>query len=229
VEVLSVSTDSRFVHKIWQEEELSKMVDGGVPFPIDPNSDMALNAQTLSIVGTAIDKMLAFTHKVYLPDLLAIALGSVHGLKDKSVSLDLERLRAIRERVETPLVLHGSSGINNSDIAAGIKLGLAKVNIATQLSKAFTGAVREALHIPVIGNGDIRTAGDALRMLEETGCDGVMIARGDLGVHADPNSPLAEGRQSPGPSMAVGCTTTMGAPRFAISSAICSPARLLRT
>ena len=29
-----MSTDSRFVHKIWQEEELSKMVDGGVPFPM---------------------------------------------------------------------------------------------------------------------------------------------------------------------------------------------------
>jgi len=34
VEVLSVSTDSRFTHKIWQEEELSKMVEGGVPFPM---------------------------------------------------------------------------------------------------------------------------------------------------------------------------------------------------
>jgi peroxiredoxin (alkyl hydroperoxide reductase subunit C) len=34
VEVLSMSTDSRFVHKIWQEEELGKMVDGGVPFPM---------------------------------------------------------------------------------------------------------------------------------------------------------------------------------------------------
>jgi peroxiredoxin (alkyl hydroperoxide reductase subunit C) len=34
VEVLSISTDSRFVHKIWQEQELSKMVDGGVPFPM---------------------------------------------------------------------------------------------------------------------------------------------------------------------------------------------------
>ena len=33
-EVLSVSTDSSFVHKIWQEEELSKMVEGGVPFPM---------------------------------------------------------------------------------------------------------------------------------------------------------------------------------------------------
>ena len=34
VEVLSVSVDSHFVHKIWQEEELSKMVDGGVPYPM---------------------------------------------------------------------------------------------------------------------------------------------------------------------------------------------------
>jgi len=31
---LSCSTDSRFIHKIWQEEELSKMVKGGVPFPM---------------------------------------------------------------------------------------------------------------------------------------------------------------------------------------------------
>ena len=34
VDVLAVSTDSRFSHKIWQEEELSKMVPGGVPFPM---------------------------------------------------------------------------------------------------------------------------------------------------------------------------------------------------
>ena len=34
VQVLSMSTDSRFTHKIWQAEELSKMVDGGVPFPM---------------------------------------------------------------------------------------------------------------------------------------------------------------------------------------------------
>jgi peroxiredoxin (alkyl hydroperoxide reductase subunit C) len=34
VEVLAMSTDSRFVHKMWQEHELSKMVDGGVPFPM---------------------------------------------------------------------------------------------------------------------------------------------------------------------------------------------------
>jgi len=34
VEIMAISTDSRFVHKIWQEEELSKMIEGGVPFPM---------------------------------------------------------------------------------------------------------------------------------------------------------------------------------------------------
>ena len=48
-------------------------VVGGVPMPIDLNSDTALNAATLSIMSDSIDKMVAFVDQVYLPDLLAIA------------------------------------------------------------------------------------------------------------------------------------------------------------
>src|SRR3954466_1446422 len=42
-------------------------------------------------------------------------------------------------------------------------------------------AVAEALEIPVLGNGDIKTAEDAIRMLEQTRCEGIMIARGSYG------------------------------------------------
>jgi tRNA-dihydrouridine synthase B len=42
-------------------------------------------------------------------------------------------------------------------------------------------AVAAALEVPVIGNGDVTTAGDVVRMREETGCAGVMIARGSFG------------------------------------------------
>jgi len=78
-------------------------------------------------------------------DTFAVALGSVHGLKTKQISLDLERLKVIRERVSVPLVLHGSSGVSDGDIQQGIAMGLCKINVATQLSQAFTAAVRDSL------------------------------------------------------------------------------------
>ena len=48
-------------------------VVGGVPMPIDLNSDTALNAERLSIIKDSIDRMITFVDQVYLPDLLAIA------------------------------------------------------------------------------------------------------------------------------------------------------------
>ena len=79
-------------------------------------------------------------------DTLAVALGSVHGLKTKRISLDLECLEAIRSRVSIPLVLHGSSGVSDNDIEQGIAMGLCKVNVATQLNQAFTGAICDVLN-----------------------------------------------------------------------------------
>jgi fructose-bisphosphate aldolase, class II len=80
-------------------------------------------------------------------DTLAVALGSVHAIKDKRIELDLDRLKAIREIVDIPLVLHGSSGVMDTYITRGIELGLCKINVATQLNQAFTRAVRSKLAV----------------------------------------------------------------------------------
>ena len=48
-------------------------VVGGIPLPIDLNSDAALNAERLSIIKDSIDRMITFVDQVYIPDLLAIA------------------------------------------------------------------------------------------------------------------------------------------------------------
>ncbi len=64
--------------------------------------------------------------------------------------------------------------------------------------------VKEALSVPVCGNGDVKCAGDALRMLDETGCDEVMVARGAEGnpwIFAQIRA-LLEGREEEPPTVA---------------------------
>jgi fructose/tagatose bisphosphate aldolase len=65
----------------------------------------------------------------------------------RDASLDFDLIGQIRARVPAavPLVLHGSSGVPDSALGKAIIAGMTKINIATQLNKVFTSAVRERL------------------------------------------------------------------------------------
>ncbi len=78
-------------------------------------------------------------------DALAVAVGSSHAMLTRDAVLDLGLIGRIRAAVSVPLVLHGSSGVPDADLAAAVRAGMTKVNVATQLNKAYTAAVRDSL------------------------------------------------------------------------------------
>lgn len=69
-------------------------------------------------------------------DALAVAIGTAHGAYKTKPRLDLKRLMKIRERIDTPLVLHGGSGLSDDDFKGTIRNGITKVNIFTDLCVA---------------------------------------------------------------------------------------------
>jgi fructose-bisphosphate aldolase class II len=78
-------------------------------------------------------------------DALAVAVGSSHAMLTRDAVLDIGLIARIHGAVRVPLVLHGSSGVPDAALAAAIGAGMTKINVATQLNKAFTAAVRESL------------------------------------------------------------------------------------
>jgi ketose-bisphosphate aldolase len=77
-------------------------------------------------------------------DALAVGIGNAHGMYPQAPELDFQRLAQIRETVSVPLVLHGGSGTPTDQLTRAIGLGIAKVNVASELSRAFNAAVAAA-------------------------------------------------------------------------------------
>jgi fructose-bisphosphate aldolase class II len=78
-------------------------------------------------------------------DALAVAVGSSHAMTDRTATLDHDLIRELHLAVPVPLVLHGSSGVPDADLARAVAAGITKVNIGTILNVAYTSAVRATL------------------------------------------------------------------------------------
>ncbi len=78
-------------------------------------------------------------------DALAVAIGSAHGLYKFKPDLDFDLLKELRSLVDARLVLHGGSDLPRDQIRRAVELGITKVNVATDLSGAYTIALRKVV------------------------------------------------------------------------------------
>src|SRR4051794_20257980 len=78
-------------------------------------------------------------------DALAVAVGSSHAMSERTASLDFNLIARLRTAVPVPLVLHGSSGVADSELRKAVHAGMTKINVGTLLNVHFTGAVRAHL------------------------------------------------------------------------------------
>ncbi|VBB04938.1 ketose-bisphosphate aldolase class-ii [Lucifera butyrica] len=76
-------------------------------------------------------------------DALAVAIGTAHGAYKSKPQLDLKRLKEIASTINTPLVLHGGSGLSDEDFKNCINNGIAKVNIFTDINCAAAKAAAD--------------------------------------------------------------------------------------
>ena len=79
-------------------------------------------------------------------DMLAVSFGNVHGIYTQRPRFDFERLAAIRRATGVPLVLHGGSGTPEEDLRRAVSLGIAKVNVASELMRAVRDTLRDPAH-----------------------------------------------------------------------------------
>jgi len=95
-------------------------------------------------------------------DWLSVAIGNIHGAvsqaarsnKKVEAHLNLDHLDLLREATGIPLVLHGGSGVCRADVRAGMKRGLAKVNVGTE--------IRQAYEVALKASGDVAAAQQAV-------------------------------------------------------------------
>jgi ketose-bisphosphate aldolase len=118
---------------VWVEAELA-----GVPGDEDASSDAAAGELTDP------EQAAEFVERTGV-DVLAAAVGTVHGLTTVPMDLDVERIRQIAAVTRVPLALHGASGLTTAELQAAVGAGIAKVNFNAELRRAAVDALAAAL------------------------------------------------------------------------------------
>ncbi len=91
---------------------------------------------------TTVEEAVEFVNKTK-PDALAIACGTAHGFYTKEPKVNFEVIRNIRVATDTPLVLHGGTGVPLEQITQAVEFGMNKVNFDSELKQAFIGSIMD--------------------------------------------------------------------------------------
>ncbi|WP_017378828.1 class II fructose-bisphosphate aldolase [Paenisporosarcina sp. TG-14] len=94
---------------------------------------------------TTTEEAIAFVEATDV-DYLAVSIGTAHGIYQETPNLRFERLKEISDAVDRPIVLHGGSDVPDEQVQRAIALGVAKINVDTELRQAFTRGVQDAFH-----------------------------------------------------------------------------------
>jgi len=113
------------------EAELGSIVREGAG-PLPPYDELFASG----IGFTKVDEAARFVAETGC-DWLSVAVGNLHGAVSKAFKDKKKRLAHLREAANVPLVLHGGSGVRQDDVLAAIKIGIAKVNVGSDIRQAF--------------------------------------------------------------------------------------------
>lgn len=129
------AADWAHANGLWIEAELGEVGGKNGAAPLDPHAPGA---------RTDPDEARRFVADSGV-DALAVAVGSSHAMTTRTASLDHALLARLAKTLDVPLVLHGSSGLPDGELAAAVAGGIRKVNIGTALNLAMTDAIRTHL------------------------------------------------------------------------------------
>ncbi|WP_371614538.1 ketose-bisphosphate aldolase [Streptomyces sp. NBC_00454] len=135
LEATRSAADWAHVNGLWIEAELGEVGGKNGAAPLDPHAPGA---------RTDPDEARRFVADSGV-DALAVAIGSSHAMTSRTAALDHALLARLAKTVDVPLVLHGSSGLPDGELAAAVAGGIRKVNIGTALNVAMTEAIRTHL------------------------------------------------------------------------------------